>query len=109
MLFKSFFSWSWFVASLFHDYWIPFLTVLGVFEVDAMVLEEAQGSEVVRFVNIKQPTLSSACTTLASPKIGGASTMGKKNRVFLAIVFGLHYLCGLELKPLINLLFAIGY
>ena len=32
--------------------------------------------------------------------------MGKKNRVFLAIVFGLHYLCGHELKPLINLLFC---
>ena len=31
--------------------------------------------------------------------------MGKKNRVFLAIVLGLHYLCGHELKPLINLLF----
>ena len=51
--------------------------------------------------------LRSACTTLAAPKIGCASTMLKQKKDFLfGIVFGLLYLCGHELKPLINLLFC---
>jgi hypothetical protein len=31
--------------------------------------------------------------SLAMPKTGGALTIGSKKHVFLAIVFGLHYLC----------------
>jgi len=39
--------------------------------------------------------LSSACTSLATPKIGGALTLLKKKGLFLGTVFGLHYLCQL--------------